>query len=76
MLFFFDNAINNIGKKNLRLCTWCEKIWELLVVAKPPKAEGEKSGYELEIWLLLLLFSEKPKSDAEETVKLENVFMR
>lgn len=45
-------------------------------MANPPKPEGKKSGYELEIWLQLLPFSEKNMSDAQETVKLENVFMR
>lgn len=45
-------------------------------MANPHKPGGKKSGNELEIWLLLLLFSEKHESDAKETVKLENVFMR
>lgn len=29
-----------------------------------------------EIWLLFLQFSEKHNSDTQETVKLENVFIR
>lgn len=43
---------------------------------KPTQTRRKKSGNELEIWLLRLPFSGERKSDAQETVKLENVFMR
>lgn len=44
-------------------------------MTNPLKAEG-KSGNEVEIWLPLFCLQKKRKSEAQETVKLENVFMR
>lgn len=45
-------------------------------MANPPKSEGKSQETSYKIWLPLLPFSEKHMSDAQETVKLENVFMR
>lgn len=45
-------------------------------MTNPLKAEG-KSGNEVEIWLPLFCSQKKTcKLEAQETVKLENVFMR
>lgn len=44
-------------------------------MTNPLKAEG-KSGNEVEICLPLFCAQRKQKSEAQETVKLENVFMR
>lgn len=54
-------------------------VWkdlEALGHGEPTQTRRKNSRNELEIWLLLLPFSEKHKSDAQETIKLENVFMR
>lgn len=71
----FDRAINNIGKESPRVYGWYEKIQKLLVMANSPKPEGknqemsQKSG-------CFSCRSQNNMSDAQETVKLENVFIR
>ena len=71
----FDSAISNIGKESPSVCGWYEKIQELLVMANPPKPEGKNQEMSLKSGRFSCC-SQNNMSDAQETVKLENVFIR